>query len=160
MCYRGHHRNTGTNLSKYYQRAFTLIELMIVVAIIAIIAAIAYPSYQKFVTKSVRSQGKSILVQIATRQENFFLDNKAYAAMMTELGYTADPLHVSREGSEVASTSDKAIYKIQFSSASATAFTVDAIPVAHHAVQDTDCGTLTLSNTGVRSQTGTSSDCW
>ena len=36
------------------QKAFTLIELMIVVVIVGILAAIAYPSYQDSVIRSSR----------------------------------------------------------------------------------------------------------
>lgn len=60
------------------QRAFTLIELMITVAIVAILAAVAYPSYQDHVRRSVRSQGQQYLMDLAQRQEQFFLDRRAY----------------------------------------------------------------------------------
>ena len=97
------------------QRGFTLMELMIVVAIIAIIAAIAYPNYTQFVTRSKRSVGATALLQVADRQQQFFMDNKRYAASLTSLGYDNDTIMVGDEGQVVTTASDDRIYNIQIS---------------------------------------------
>ena len=60
------------------QRAFTLIELMIVVAIIAILAAVAYPSYREYVIRTNRADAQQYLVDIANRQEQYLLDVRSY----------------------------------------------------------------------------------
>ena len=73
------------------QYGFTLIELMIVVAIIAILASIAYPSYQSSLLDGRRSEGQTALLNIAGRQEQFFLDNKIYATNLTLLGLNTSP---------------------------------------------------------------------
>lgn len=51
-------------------KGFTLIELMIVVAIIGVLAAIAYPSYQRYVIKTKRTDMMTELQNIASRIES------------------------------------------------------------------------------------------
>ncbi|MGQ0653170.1 MAG: type IV pilin protein [Betaproteobacteria bacterium] len=59
---------------------FTLIELMIAVAIVGILAAVAYPSYQSYLRRAQRSAAEQLMLQIQTRQEQYFLDARSYAA--------------------------------------------------------------------------------
>lgn len=143
------------------EKGFTLVEVMIVVAIIAIIAAIAVPSYNDSVIRSKRAIGKGELLEVLTRQEQHFINNKAYATTLTALGYGADPYFISEQGDEVAATG--AIYEIGLADgASATAFTIEATPQNAQA-DDTDCGTLQISNTGLKTISGGTSSaaaCW
>ena len=57
---------------------FTLIELMIVVAIIGVLAAIAYPSYQRYVINTKRTDAMTELQNIATQIESRKLINGSY----------------------------------------------------------------------------------
>ena len=70
---------------------FTLIEVMITVAIIAILAAVALPAYSDYVTRSRLVEAKTSLVDMRTRLEQYFLDNRAFPDGCTASGGTADP---------------------------------------------------------------------
>jgi type IV pilus assembly protein PilE len=65
---------------------FSLIELMIALAIIAILAAIALPSYRQYVLRSNRRAAQTSMVDIASREQQYFAANRAYAEE-ADLGY-------------------------------------------------------------------------
>ena len=67
------------------KKAFTLIEVLIVVLIIAILAAIAVPQYQKAVLKSKFTNMYSNLQTLAEAAELYYLFNGRYPQTMTEL---------------------------------------------------------------------------
>lgn len=71
-------------------RGFTLIEVMITVAIIGILAAIAYPSYTQYIIRANRSAAQAQMLDIANRQQQFLLANRAYATTtaLGDSGYT------------------------------------------------------------------------
>lgn len=59
-------------------RAFTLIELMIVVAIIGILAAIAIPNFVKFQCRSKQSEAKGNLKALYTAEEAYRAEGDTY----------------------------------------------------------------------------------
>lgn len=60
------------------KKAFTLIELMIVVVIIGILAAMAIPRFMQVSTKAKQSEAKMILKQIYVNQRTYRQENDIY----------------------------------------------------------------------------------
>jgi type IV pilus assembly protein PilE len=74
--------------SDYRRQGFTLVELMVSVAIVGILAAVAYPSYVKYVVKSNRAAAQTHLLDIAQKQSQYLIDNRAYAGTVGDLNLT------------------------------------------------------------------------
>ena len=68
------------------KKAFTLIELLIVVAIIAILAAIALPNFLEAQTRSRVSRCKSDMVTCAKMIEAYRVDNNIYPYLGSDAG--------------------------------------------------------------------------
>ncbi|SEF79245.1 type IV pilin protein [Thauera chlorobenzoica] len=109
------------------QAAFTLIELMVVVAIIGILAAIAYPSYIEYVQRARRADGQAAILRVQLAQEKWRANNTSYGSL-SAIGAPAQ--------------SDDKFYSIAVSNLSATGYTVTATSTAQLAGA---CHTLTLT---------------
>ncbi len=86
--------NMGMKQAGDASRGFTLIELMIAIAIVAILAIIAIPAYTSQLVRGRRSSAEAVLLDIAQRQQQYFLDSRAYAPDWMTLGTTI-PANVS-----------------------------------------------------------------
>ena len=137
-----------------------LIELMVVVAIVGILGALAYPSYVQHIVDTKRTSAKNILMQVADRQQQFFMDNKRYTSDLTDLGFSANPLFVSSDGAPAAAGDTDTVYVFGLANVAATTYIAVAAPLAGQLKRDTDCGTLTLNQAGAQAATGTADDCW
>ncbi len=142
------------------QRGVTLLELLIVVAIIAMISSFAYPSYIRYIVNAKRTAATSMLLQVADRQQQFFMDNKAYANDLTALGYAANPLVITEDGTPTAAGDGDAVYSISLGNLGATTYTATAAPLHGQATRDTDCGSLSITQAGNKSTTGGGDKCW
>lgn len=142
------------------QRGITLLELMIVVVIIALISSFAYPSYMRYIINTKRTAATSMLLQIADRQQQFFMDNKAFANDLTVLGYAANPLVITEDGTPVAAADADAVYSISLGNLGATTYTATAAPLHGQATRDTACGNLGINQAGNKTASGGGDRCW
>ena len=129
-------------------QGFTMIELMIVVAIIAIISAVAYPSYQDSVRKANRADAMDTMLDTAQRLERCFTTYGSYnhASCPVQGGDTIDSTH--------------AHYEVAVTSAAST-YSLTATPVSDQQQADAKCTSFTITNTGLKSATGSdSTHCW
>ena len=141
------------------QAGVTLLEMLIVVAVISILAAVVYPSYTDYVVRSNRAVGKSALLEVAARQEQYFANNASYASTTAQMGYPAAH-HVDRDGEQgTAATSIYLISVANVTSAPIRDYNLTATR-QNFQTRDTECGNLTLNERGVKGQTGSGERCW
>lgn len=145
---------TNTGVGRRIQSGFTLIELMIVVVVVAVLSSLAYPSYQEFVAKAKRTEGKAALLDAAQALERHFTNYNTYPSSLSTAGvrtYSGD-------------SAAKAAYTIAIAAGAsgslASSFTLTATPANGHV--DAKCGNLSLNQLGVKGETGTltAAECW
>ena len=133
------------------QRGVTLMELMIVVVIVGVLAAIGYPSYRNQAIRSARSDARVELMDALSRQEQFFLNNKEYADVLSELDFS--------------STSENGYYTLSIDTPTAgcaisSCYAMRATPLGSQ-TDDADCAVLTINSSGAKSATGSDpTSCW
>jgi len=121
------------------ESGFTLIELMTVVAVIGIIALIALTSYNNYIIKSHRAAVQNFMLNIASREEQYFLNVLQYTVTVGSGGLN---LSTPNEVTGYYTTS------VTLNAGPPPGYTITATPVAgSRQVAD---GILTLDNTGTK----------
>lgn len=134
---------------------FTLIELMITVVIAILLLSIAIPLYLGQIRESRRTDARTALLDLATREERFYATNNVYTNDAATLGYqgwgSSHPV-----GSGYYYLSQPAL------NGNATTFSLTATPVAGKGQdKDGDCTSFTVDSTGKQSATGANAaSCW
>jgi type IV pilus assembly protein PilE len=99
MAFRRQESPSETIVARACHRGFTAVELLITVAVIGILAAVAFPSYQEYLKRSHRSSAQSLMLDLANREQQYLLDNRAFlgggASAVTTLLPSGVPTEVS-----------------------------------------------------------------
>lgn len=146
-------------LAKLDQAGFTLIEIMIVLAILSILVTVAFPTYESSIRKSARTAAKGALMDVAARQEQFFMNNKSYSSSLTGLGLP-DPYYIDKKNDGVTSTDANRAYQLSLENVTGTSFDAKATPQLSQTADV--CGSYTLKADGSKVVTGApgTSVCW
>lgn len=157
---------------------FTLIELMIVVLVVSILVGIAVPTYQSQVRKSRRTDAKTALLDLATREAKFLTLNNAYTTSPAAVGYSgtfpqtigAGQYYTMSVCASTAAGTSATTVACPGAAAGTTSFIIAAVPVAGTSqVKDTSCQYFAVDNTGAQfassssagpSGTDTTATCW
>jgi type IV pilus assembly protein PilE len=154
-----------SNFARRRSKGFTLIELMVVVAVATILTVIAVPSYLSTVRKSHRSEAKSILMDLAGREERYLATNGSYTNDITQLGFSVawgQPV-----GSGYYTIASPTITAATVSSAAVAAtpptYSITATTNGGQ-VNDTNCAQFTVNSSGLQtslnSAAAVSTGCW
>lgn len=151
------------NKNKHWQKGFTLVELMIVVAILGILGSIAYPAYTQQMLKSKRSDAFVGVQQVAQLQEEYFNRHMSYADGFITLGYTSSPIKSPNQAYNISLTVEPAGCSGNTVSPCLD-YTISARPATAAQQKDKECAVISYDNVGRKSSKTssgtTSTTCW
>jgi len=128
-------------------RGFSLMEVIVVMVMLGILAAIAIPNYSEYIRRGHRSAAQAYLLDLASRQVQFYLDRRVFADNVAALNLTAP--------TEIA---NRYTVAIAVAAGPPATFTITATPTGTQAGDR--CGDLTIDQTGARGASGATTGCW
>jgi type IV pilus assembly protein PilE len=122
-----------------------------------ILAAIAIPAYQDSVTKARRSEGMALAIDLAARQERFYLQNNTYTTSIT-----------GSAGLNTGASSENGYYNASTAACAGgtigECFLVTVTAAGAQANADAKCRSFSLDSSGVKASKNSagnaSTDCW
>lgn len=145
------------------ETAFTLIEILVVMAIILILSLIAYPGYTAQVLKARRVEGQVALLDTMQRQERYYTEHNAYLPFSADAGGEEAQRFRWWSGRSAAASAYELSARACAGQPLARCIELHAVPGTARVdagFRDAECGTLILTSTGASRATGSGQRCW
>ena len=143
--------------------AFTLVEMLVVMAVILILTALVYPSYAAYIVKARRVEAQAALLQTMQDQERYYSQHNTYLAFSAEstgedersfqwwLGRSPPRSAYELSGRKCGELPLQACIELRAEPGTSR------VDVNFH---DSDCETLTLDSAGRHGAGGKQVGCW
>ena len=103
----------------------------------------AYPSFNHYVTRVHREEGKAALIDLACRMEAYFMQNNTYKTATIAFNKKTDVLS--------SPVTEGGWYVLSILNASETTYALKATPTGSQGINDTVCQSLTINQVGKQS---------
>lgn len=136
---------------------FTLVELMVTILIVSILLTVAVSSYSSQIRQSRRTDARTAVLDLASREERYMSTNSAYTTTPAGLGYNAAFPQTVGSGYYTLNVTVTAA-NATTSPVTPASFTVTATATGAQ-TKDTQCQTFSVDNTGNQTSTPATT-CW
>jgi len=144
-------------------RAFTLVELLVVMLVIVILISLVYPSYTGQMRKVRRMEGKVALLETMQHQERYYSEHNTYLPFSA----AADTQEAQRFRWWSGDSAPKSAYELSAQACPDEPLgrcielhAVPGTPRVDASFRDAECETLILTSTGAVRATGSGTRCW
>ena len=144
-------------------RAFTLIEVLVVLVIVMILSAIADPNYTSYVVKARRIEGQVALLETLQNQERYYSLHNAYIAFSADSSGPDEKRFKWWSGQSAKASAYELSGRACPGSSLRDCIELQAAPGTSRVdgtFRDPDCETLTLVSTGEHRAGGKQQRCW
>ncbi|WP_019217344.1 type IV pilin protein [Legionella tunisiensis] len=136
-------------------KGFTLIETLIVVVIAGILITLAYPNYLDYITRTRRVDGKTGLIGLANRMEQYYAVHHSYQSATLAAGKNTDVQNTN--------LSPEGWYILSIVSQTDTTYELKAKAQKTQVFDKVICQELTLNHLGMKGPGSNSREltsCW